>query len=42
MADAHTLVITVEASGDVTPAPQQPEPEDTEPTTNDEELNTDG
>lgn len=38
MADEHVLTITVEASGEVTPAPQ---PDAVEPPTEDEEL-TDG
>jgi hypothetical protein len=39
VADEHVLTVTVEASGEVTPAPQQPDA--VEPTTEDEEL-TDG
>jgi hypothetical protein len=39
VADEHVLTVTVEASGEVTPAPQKPDA--VEPTTEDEEL-TDG
>ena len=39
MADEHVITVTVEASGEVPPAPQQPDA--VEPTTEDEEL-TDG
>ena len=39
MADEHVITLTVEASGEVTPALKQPDA--VEPTTEDEEL-TDG
>lgn len=39
MADEHVITLTVEASGEVTPAHQQPDA--VEPTT-EEELNPDG
>jgi hypothetical protein len=39
VADEHVIALTVEASGEVTPAPQQPDA--VEPTTEDEEP-TDG